>query len=102
MDTQKPKRFSDFAQEVKPMDGAKLKIDDVINREILIIGCKIKESKYSRTNSSNCLTIQFVMDSERYVVFTGSSVLIEQMEKYQHEIPFLATIKKIDRYYTLS
>lgn len=102
MDNQKPKRFSDFAQEAKPMDGAKLKIDDVINREILIIGCKIKESKYSRTNSSNCLTLQFIMDEKRYVLFTGSSILIEQMQKYKDEIPFLATIKKIDRYYTLS
>lgn len=102
MEEQKIKRFSDFAQEAKPMDGAKLKIDDVINKEILIIGCKIKDSKYSKSNSSRCLTIQFVMDDKRYVLFTGSTILIEQMEKYQHEIPFLATIKKIDRYYTLS
>ena len=102
MNSQKPKRFSDFAQENGPLDGAKLKIDDVINREITVIGCKIKESKYSKTNSSNCLTIQLEMDEKRYVVFTGSSVLIEQMEKYQHEMPFLTTIKKIDRYYTLS
>lgn len=36
MEKQKIKRFSDFAQEAKPMDGAKLKIDDVINKEILI------------------------------------------------------------------
>jgi hypothetical protein len=102
MEKQKIKRFSDFAQEAKPMDGAKLKIDDVVNKEILIIGCKIKDSKYSKSNSSKCLTIQFIMDDKRYVLFTGSTVLIEQMEKYQHEIPFLATIKKIDRYYTLS
>jgi hypothetical protein len=95
MENQKPKRFSD-------LDGAKLKIDDVINREILIISCKVKESKYSKTNSTNCLTIQFVMDEKRYVIFTGSSILIEQMGKYKDEIPFLATIKKIDKYYTLS
>jgi len=36
------------------------------------------------------------------VLFTGSDVLIEQMEKYGDQIPFAATIKKIDRYYTLS
>lgn len=102
MENQKTKCFSDFAQEAGPMDGTKLKIDDVINREILIIGCKIKDSKYSKTNTSKCLTLQFVLQEKRYVLFTGSSVLIEQMEKYQNEIPFLATIKKIDRYYTLS
>lgn len=102
MDDQKLKRFSDFAQESGPLDGAKLKIDDVINREILILGYKIKESKYSRTNSSKCLTLQFAFDEKQYVLFTGSSILIEQIEKYQYEIPFLTTIKKIDRYYTLS
>jgi hypothetical protein len=102
MENQKTKCFSDFAQESGPLDGVKLKIDDVINREILIIGCKIKDSKYSKTNTSKCLTLQFVLQEKRYVLFTGSSVLIEQMEKYQNEIPFLATIKKIDRYYTLS
>lgn len=102
MEAQKPKRFSDFAQEAGPLDGTKLKIDDIINKEISIIGCKIKESKYSKTNSSNCLTIQFMMDEKRHVLFTGSSILIEQIEKYKDEIPFLATIKKIDKYYTLS
>jgi len=29
-------------------------------------------------------------------------VLISQLEKYGGEIPFLATVRKIDRYYTLS
>jgi hypothetical protein len=98
----KHKRFSDFAEEASPMDGTKLKVDDVINKEILVINCKIKESKYSKTNSTKCLMLQFEMDGIRYVLFTGSSVLTEQMEKYKEEIPFLTTIKKVDRYYTFS
>ena len=102
METQVPKKFSDFAQEAGPMDGAKLKIDDVINKEILIVGCKVKESKFSKSNSSDCLTIQFEMDTKRFVIFTGSSVLMDQMIKYKDQIPFMTTIKKIDRYYTLS
>lgn len=36
------------------------------------------------------------------IIFTGSDVLIEQLEKYRHEIPFKTVIKKINRYYTLS
>lgn len=31
-----------------------------------------------------------------------SVILIEQIEKYKDEIPFLATIKQIDKYYTFS
>lgn len=33
---------------------------------------------------------------------TGSVVLINQLEKYQQEIPFLATVRKIERYFTLT
>jgi len=47
--------------------------------------------------------VQFEIDGgEKRVFFTGSDILIEQMEKYGSEIPFLTTIKKIDRYYTFT
>jgi hypothetical protein len=36
------------------------------------------------------------------VLFTGSDVLIEQMQKYGDQISFAATIKKIDRYFILT
>lgn len=102
MDGQRVKRFSDFAKEAGPLDGTKVKIEEILDKEILVIGCRIKESKYSKSNSSKCLTIQFVMNEKRYIVFTGSAILVEQMEKYQDEIPFLVTIRKIDKYYTFS
>ena len=46
--------------------------------------------------------MQIEHDGQHRVIFTGSDVLIEQMEKYEAEVPFATTIKKIDRYYTLS
>lgn len=49
-----------------------------------------------------CLLMQIEHDGQHRVIFTGSDVLIEQMEKYGAEVPFATTIKKIDRYYTLS
>ena len=79
------KRFGDFAQEASPLDGSKLKIEDVVNKEILILGYKLKDSKYAKTNYTQCLTIQFEMNEHRYVLFTGSTILIEQMEKYHAE-----------------
>jgi hypothetical protein len=96
-----PKRFSDFAEEQAPLDGAKMKIDSIINKEISVTGFKIRVSKFT-DGSRRCLTLQFDLNSQKYVVFSGSSILIEQMEKYGPEMPFTATIKKIDRYYTLS
>lgn len=97
-----PKRFSDFARELTPLDGAKLKIDSIVNKEILVTGVRLKTSKFKSDDASRCLTLQFELEGQRYVIFTGSSVLIGQAEKYEQEIPFVATIKKIDRYYTLS
>lgn len=96
------KRFSDFCAELTPLDGDKERIESVLNQEIRVIGYQIKRSKFGEKGPGKCLTVQFERDGARKVLFTGSQVLIEQFEKYGSEIPFLATIKKIDRYYTLS
>lgn len=93
------KRFSDFAKEHIPLDGEKLKIEDVLNREITVLAFRIKPSKYK---TENCLTIQFLLSGVKYVTFTGSNVLTDQARTYQKEMPFLATIKKIDKYYTFT
>jgi hypothetical protein len=95
------KRFSEFAEESGPLDGNKIRIDDILNKELIITGYKIKESKYPKSGPK-CLTLQVVLDDKKYVLFTGSVVLLEQMEKYQDHLPFIATIQKIDRYYTLT
>lgn len=42
------------------------------------------------------------IDGKTTITFTGSNVLIEQIERYKAEIPFYTTIKKIDRYYTFT
>jgi len=94
-------RFHEFAEESGPLDGDKVRIDDVLNKELIITGYKIKESKYPKSGPK-CLTLQVVLDDKKYVLFTGSVVLLEQMEKYQDHLPFIATIQKIDRYYTLT
>lgn len=96
------KRFSDFSREKSVLDGNKVRIDDVLNVELRIVGYRIKSSKFEKNKSGNFLTLQIELCGERRVVFTGSDVLIGQIEKYKDEIPFLATIKKVDRYYTLS
>lgn len=99
---QAPKRFNDFAREAKPLEGSKVRIDDIINREILVTDYKITDSRFEKKNCEKCLTLQFEVDNIKHVIFTGSNVLIDQIEKYRHEIPFLTTLKKIDRYYTFT
>ena len=96
------KKFSDFAQESEPLDGAKLKIDSIINKEILVTGFRIKKSKFKADGASRCLTVQFLLEGQKYVIFTGSSILTDQAERYQSEVPFIATVKKVGQYYTFS
>ena len=48
------------------------------------------------------LTLQFKLDREERVLLTGSSVLIEQIEEYGHEIPFLTKTQKVNRFYTFT
>lgn len=100
-----PKRFSEFAEEEGPLDGDKVRLDAVLNHEILVIDYRTSESKYKNKNKSGkCLTVQFSQPGtdDRKVFFTGSDVLIDQIERYAQELPFFAIIKKIDRYYTFT
>jgi hypothetical protein len=101
--SQRKLRFSDFADEPEVLDGDKIPIERVLNKEIEIIGYRVTSSKYPKNKSGKCLTLQFTADDgERHILFTGSDVLIEQTERYGEKIPFLAVIKKINKYYTLS
>ena len=96
------RKFSEFAQEGICMDGEKVKIEDIINKEILVIAFKTKPSKYKESNSDICLTVQFQKDNQNFIFFTGSAMLNEQVEKYRKEIPFLTIIRKVNKYYTFS
>jgi len=102
LDGRRKKRFSDFAAEPEILDGDKIPIERILNREIEVIGHRIAKSKYQKNSSGQCLTLQIVLDGERRVVFTGSDVLIEQLRRYGDQVPFVATIRKVDKYYTLS
>jgi len=94
-----PERFGDFAKE-QSFEGGKLRLDDILNKEILVIGYKIKDSHQKK--GTRYLTIQFEMDGKQYITFTGSVVLMDQLEKYESHLPFLTAIKKINRYYSFS
>ena len=94
------KRFKDFAKE-QALDGDKIRLDDILDHEILVIAHQITGSKYS-DNGKICLKLQFELQGERHILFTGSTVLARQAEEYKDEMPFLATIKKVDNYYTFS
>ena len=96
------KKFSDFAQDENILEGEKQNIASILNKEIMVTGYRIKNSKYAKSNYEKCLSLQFELDGIKFVAFTGSNVLIDQIEKYKDEIPFVATIIKINKYFTFS
>lgn len=94
--------FSDFAEEESEIiEGDKIKIAEVLNQDIIVTNYRILDSKFSNANSE-CLQLQFQLNEEKRVIFTGSKVLIRQIKKYQEHIPFSTTIKKINKYYSFT
>ena len=59
-------------------------------------------SRFSKNKSGEYLTIQFELNGNKRIFFTGSDVLIDQIKRYGKEIPFETVIKKINRYYTFT
>ena len=55
-------------------------------------------------NCEKYITIQFKEseNSPLRIVFTSSQVLMDQFLEYEEQLPFVATIKKVNRYMTLT
>lgn len=100
LQTQSHPRFAVFARDKLPMPGVKKRLDEILNREILITDFRVTNSKQQQNRQ--CLQMQFVLNNEVCVCFTGSSVLLNQIQEAKDNIPFYATVVKIDRYYSLS
>ena len=95
------KRFGDvYVSDRKSLDGTKLQLCDLINKEIIVVDYSLTKSKCK--NTENCLTIQFTYPDEperMHVVFTSSMVLIKQIQQVEQHLPLVATIKSVHNYY---
>jgi len=97
-------KFSDFNTHHPVFDGKKISIEAILNQEILIKIFKMGKSKY-KTN--DYVTVQFTYancadKTENFIFFTGSGVIIDQLNQNKEHLPFYTIIRKIDKYYTLS
>ncbi|MBR5355148.1 MAG: hypothetical protein IK122_03400 [Alphaproteobacteria bacterium] len=100
LDVDNIESFSVFARDKLPMPGKKKRIDEILEKVISVVDFRIMKS--SKRENTECLQIQFVLDKEVYVVFTGSVVLIDQIQSVKDKLPFNAKIVKIDKYYSFS
>ena len=92
--------FCDFSDEKPQLEGAKKKITDVLNTEILVTDFRIANSKYK---DRKYLTLQYQDNGgETNIIFTGSEVLMEQAKKYEDKMPYFVTIVQRGKYYTMT
>lgn len=91
------KSFSDLniPAPVGSFVGDKVKIAKIMNRQIIIHDSRLEESKYPKNKSGKVLILQLEVDGTKHVLFTGSDVLISQIQHVKKEdYPFIATIVK--------
>ncbi len=94
------KNFSDFGiePETKHFVGDKIKIDRILNREIIVHDYDVKMSKLPGKENTQCLYLQIELNGEKQVLFSGSKVLIDMIERVpEDDFPFTATIEKKDQ-----
>ena len=94
------KSFKDF--NIKPklstFTGDKIKIDKVLNIEIIVHAFKIEDSK--KKQGTKLLTLQIEKQGTRHVIFTGSTVLMQTVQEVPKDgFPFSTKIIKQDEHY---
>lgn len=96
------KSFKEFGIKSvsQSLQGDKIKMDRILNREIVIHDYRIEDSKFNQQRGSKCLYIQISISGTKHVVFTGSINLMECIQQVPKEdFPFITTIvKENDRY----
>ncbi|MGE8528475.1 hypothetical protein [Chryseobacterium rhizosphaerae] len=90
--------FKEF--NIKPVSvsfvGDKVRINKILNTEIIVHDYKIKDSE--KKPGTKYLTLQISRKNEKEVVFTGSKTLIDMIEQVPKEkFPFTTTIIQEDQ-----
>lgn len=95
-------KFSEL--NIKPkssaMEGDKIEIYKVLNKEVEVLAFEIKPSKYAEKGNGNCLHLQLKVDGAKRVLFTGSGVLMDAIQQVPPEaFPITTTIIKQNESY---
>ncbi|CAG5001782.1 hypothetical protein DYBT9275_02740 [Dyadobacter sp. CECT 9275] len=80
------------------MEGEKIDIYQVLNKEIEVHRYRIENSKYPEKGNGKRLDMEIVFDGRKRVVFSGSVILQEIIKKIPlASFPFRTVIKMINR-----
>lgn len=92
--------FKDFniKPKVNSFVGEKIQVQKLFNLSIKVLAFKIEPSKQKK--GTELLTLQIEKGSEKRIVFTGSTVLIDQIRRVpENGFPFITTIRGDNDYY---
>lgn len=88
------KKFKDFnivPVATNPLIGQKIKMSKVLNRPIIVHDFRIRDSPYTEKR----VDIQIEMAGVMHVIFSGSKVLRDTLEKIpKQDFPFETTIEE--------
>ncbi|QTE37511.2 hypothetical protein J3L18_00135 [Mucilaginibacter gossypii] len=87
------KTFSSLGVRSKNLTGEKITIEEILDKPVTVLDYRVGDSKFNR---NEYLTLQILYEEKTRVLFTGSGVLKEDLEKLSKEdFPFISTIVKI-------
>lgn len=89
------------------MDGDKLKMEDILDKEIILLNCKITKSK--AYENSKCAELHYYFSNDatktHYITFTSSEVIIDKLNiiASTRTVPFNVSVTptRIGKYLTL-
>ena len=87
------------------LKGEKIKIEDILNKEIINRDIQKEPSKMKKGETYNKIQIvdEFIDGVPQYkIFFTASNILERQITKHKAKLPFCAVIIKQNNYYTLT
>lgn len=96
--------IADLAPSSDTLDGKKVSINSILNIPLVFTGWEIRSSKINK--GEKYMTLQFLHDGTKHVCFTGSVVLIAQIEAVSAELEkrglprkVKGVIRHIDKFY---
>ena len=92
--------FKDFNinPRVSGFVGEKIQVQKLFNLSITVIKFRVEDSRQKK--GTKLLTLQIEKAGEKRIVFTGSKVLIDQVERVPAEkFPFTTVIRGDNDYY---
>jgi len=95
------KKFSDLGITIEtPMTGDKIKLSKVLNRLFVLLDFHISDSKFQKGKSEKCLKLQIEIDGEKRIIFSGSSILMNQIgQMNKTDLPVECTIVQVSEHY---